>query len=232
MLKILKKFTPLKFKTFIKKLRKFNAYHDLDKQLLEYINYKKGFYIDCGANDGVNQSTTWFFEKYLNWRGILIEPIPDVYNQLIKNRSKKNFFYNYALVNSEYTKDEIDFIYNKNDSLLAKKSPKSFSKNILNYKDDEIIKVKATTLNKIIFDHKLPQIIDLFSLDVEGYEFEVLKGINFNEIKFKYIIVETNSPKEMDYFLEKKGYTLVKRLSNYNSAKDPGYGDYLYRYNH
>jgi len=121
MLKIFKNFIPLKFKTFIKKLRKFNTYHDLDKQLLEYINYKNGFYIDCGANDGINQSTTWFFEKYLNWSGILIEPVPDVYNQLIKNRSKKNFFYNYALVNSEYTKDEIDFVYNKSDSLLAKK---------------------------------------------------------------------------------------------------------------
>ena len=84
MLKKIKGFFPVKFKTYIKKFRKYNAYHQLDKKLLKYINYKNGFYIDCGANDGVNQSTTWYFEKYLNWNGILIEPIPNVFNELKK----------------------------------------------------------------------------------------------------------------------------------------------------
>ena len=48
----------------------------LTKKMLKYINYKNGFYIDCGANDGVNQSNTWYYEKNLGWNGILIEPIP------------------------------------------------------------------------------------------------------------------------------------------------------------
>ncbi len=72
----LKGLIPTSLKTEIKKLRKYNGYHNLDKQMLEFINYRNGFYIDCGANDVVNQSTTWFYEKQLNWRGILIEPIP------------------------------------------------------------------------------------------------------------------------------------------------------------
>lgn len=230
MLRTIKGILPQKFKIFFKKLRKFNAYHNLDKQLLEYVNYKNGFYIECGANDGVNQSTTWFFEKHLNWRGILIEPIPDVFNQLIKNRDKGNYFYNYALVSSEYNKKEIDFIYNKNDSLLAQKSPKSIPKGTVNKKNDKIIKVKTITLNKIIFSYNLPRVIDLFSLDVEGYEFEVLKGINFNDVKFKYILIETNFPKKLTFFLKNKGYNFVKRLSDYNSLESPDYGDYLYRY--
>lgn len=75
------------FKNLFKKFKKFNAYNDLDKKLLKYINYKEGFYIDCGANDGINQSTTWFYEKTLNWRGILIEPIPQVFEMLKKNYS-------------------------------------------------------------------------------------------------------------------------------------------------
>ena len=86
------------FKNLFKKFKKFNAYNDLDKKLLKYINYKDGFYIDCGANDGINQSTTWFYEKTLNWRGILIEPIPQVFEMLKKNRSKDNIFVNAALV--------------------------------------------------------------------------------------------------------------------------------------
>jgi hypothetical protein len=118
--KILKGLLPIKLKIYLKKFKKFNAYHNLDKKLLKYINYQNGFYIDCGANDGVNQSTTWYFEKYLNWRGILIEPVPEIYNELKNNRSNNNFFYNYALVSKKYNKQDINFIFNKKDSLQAR----------------------------------------------------------------------------------------------------------------
>ena len=66
---------PQKIKTFFKKFKKFNALNNIDKRLLEYLNYPNGFFIECGANDGVNQSNTWYFEKNLNWKGILIEPL-------------------------------------------------------------------------------------------------------------------------------------------------------------
>ena len=81
-----------KLKTYIKKFRSFNGYENLDKKMLKYINYSDGFYIECGANDGVNQSNTWYYEKKLNWKGLLIEPIDDIYKELKKNRSDKNFF--------------------------------------------------------------------------------------------------------------------------------------------
>ena len=121
MLITLKGLLPIKFKTYLKKFKKFNAYHNLDKKLLNYINYKNGFYIDCGANDGVNQSTSWYFEKYLNWHGVLIEPIPEVYNELKNNRNNNNYFYNYALVSKNYNQQEINFNYNNKDSLKQKR---------------------------------------------------------------------------------------------------------------
>ena len=115
-----KSLIPIKLKTYLKKFRKFNAYHNLDKQLLKYLNYKNGFYIDCGANDGVNQSTTWYFEKYLKWHGILIEPVPEVYNELKKNRSNHNYFYNCALISKKNNKKYLNFNFNNTDSLTAK----------------------------------------------------------------------------------------------------------------
>ena len=59
---------PTKLKTSVKKFKKFNGYNELDKKMLEFINFKNGFYVDCGANDGVNQSTTWYFENQLDWK--------------------------------------------------------------------------------------------------------------------------------------------------------------------
>ena len=73
-----------KTKTFFKKFRKFNALNNLDKKLLQYINYNNGFYIECGANDGVDQSNTWHFEKFKNWHGILIEAHPEIFLELKK----------------------------------------------------------------------------------------------------------------------------------------------------
>jgi hypothetical protein len=50
--------------------------NNIDKKLLKYINYKNGFYIEYGANDGVDQSNRWYYEKFKNWHGILIEAHP------------------------------------------------------------------------------------------------------------------------------------------------------------
>ena len=78
------KFIPYKVKTFFKKFRKFNAVNNLDRKLLKYLNFKYGFYIECGANDGIIQSNSWYFDKYKNWKGILIEPIPRLFKELKK----------------------------------------------------------------------------------------------------------------------------------------------------
>ena len=86
----IKGFIPLRIKTCLKKFRNFNGYNQLDVKMLDYINYKNGFFIECGANDGVNQSNTWYFEKKLNWHGILVEPVGNVFDKLKENRRKKN----------------------------------------------------------------------------------------------------------------------------------------------
>ena len=49
------------------------ALNDLDRKLEKYLNYRDGYFIECGANDGYSQSNTYFLEKKLNWRGLLVE---------------------------------------------------------------------------------------------------------------------------------------------------------------
>jgi len=45
-----------------------------------------GVYLEAGALDGVTLSNTYFYEKCLNWTGILIEPSPASYARLEKKR--------------------------------------------------------------------------------------------------------------------------------------------------
>ena len=211
----IKGFFPVKLKTFLKK---FNAYHQLDIKLLKYINFENGFYIDCGANDGVNQSTTWHFEKFLNWKGLLIEAIPEVYDQLKKNRSSNNIYENCALVSADFREKNVEFFYNKNDTLTGGSLER-----------ENFIKksVPAKTLDSILQKNPSINIIDLFSLDVEGNEFEVLNGTSLDKIR--YILVETNNFEKLNSVLSNKKFKFVERFSNYNFLEQPDYGDYLFK---
>ena len=75
---------------------------ELDDKLLQYLNYKNGFYIECGANDGIFQSNTLKLEKQYNWKGLLIEASPSGYEKCLINRSKENIILNNALVSFDY----------------------------------------------------------------------------------------------------------------------------------
>ena len=193
-----------KLKTFFKKFRKFNSLNKLDKKMLNYINFYDGYFIECGANDGVDQSNTWYFEKYLNWHGLLIEPLTKQFIELKKNRSQKNHFYNVALCGDENI-NSIQIIEND----LVSTSPNEFNKG------KKISNFDAKTLTKILDEISAPNLIDFFSLDVEGFEDQVIKGINFNKYNFKFFLIETKKNEVID-FLNNNNYNLIRKLSHHD----------------
>jgi hypothetical protein len=66
-----------------------------------------------------------------------------------------------------------------------------------------------------------PSLIDFLSLDVEGAELDVLKGIDFTKYNFKYMVIECRDINKMDTFLTKLDYTLEKKITHH---------DYLFKY--
>jgi len=58
-----------------------------DKWIIERLfpSKRNGFFVDIGANDGITLSNTYFLEKK-GWNGLAVEPIPPVYEKLVKNR--------------------------------------------------------------------------------------------------------------------------------------------------
>ena len=79
--------------------------------------------------------------------------------------------------------------------------------------------------------------VDLFSLDVEGYELNVIGGVDFNVIDITYMLVEVNSDdyslSDMDSLLLSKGFENIRNISNFtmeNTVNWPGnHQDYLYK---
>ncbi len=205
------------------KNKTFFGHHNLDQKLCEFLNYKDGFFVELGANDGIRQSNTFYFEKNLNWRGILIEPIKSKFIKCKNDRSKKNFFYNKACVGFNFKNDKIKMIYSDlmttiNDNRIINKvdSSKHALKGEQYLQENEKVKeffVETTTLNQIFEDVKAPIMMDFLSLDVEGSEIEVLNGINFKDYNFKYIMVESRDDNQIIDYLENKNYYFMKKIS-------------------
>lgn len=161
--------------------------HRSDIDLLNnYLNVPNvnGVFLEMGACDGLLYTNTKLLEDYLNYTGVLIEPGADFYKSLVKNRPKcKN--YNLAISNTEGSTSFIG----KNSAVGGIVS--NLSDNwIRDWKlnKNEIYNIKTTTLSNVLKDAGV-KYIDLWSLDVEGSELEVLEGMNWN-IPVYIIIIE------------------------------------------
>ena len=82
-------FDRLKKRLKRKEAKKYFGLNGLDSLIEHFVNYDNGFFVELGANDGLTQSNTAYFEKSRGWKGVLIEPSPNKFLECIKNRSEK-----------------------------------------------------------------------------------------------------------------------------------------------
>lgn len=200
-----------------------------DKKLDNLFNKKNnGFFIELGAFDGIFQSNTYFFEKNRDWSGILIEPSHNMYQKCLINRPK-SIVLNYACVSNKYLNKKIKGDFNG--------KPIS-SINSMRRKNNKLIEVNAITLTKILDKYKDKfKNIDLLSLDTEGYELNILKGLNFQKYRPNYLLIEIYNKafEKILNFLKSQNYKLICNFSNYNKKDNPGWdgthNDYLFQDN-
>lgn len=187
----------------------------LQHKLNKIMNFEKGFFIELGANNGLFQSNTAFFEKEMNWRGILIEPSLDGYNKCKINRPN-SICLNYACVSSEY---ESDYILGDFDDChpMGSVNGERLGRN-------KLVKANVTTLEKIL-DQYCDTNIDFLSLDTEGYELDILNGLNLNKYRPKFMLIEIYNKdyENIKEFLNSHNYKLHSNFSNYNKNDNPNW---------
>ena len=197
----------------------------LQIKLNEYFNKKNGFYIELGANDGLFQSNTAYLEKEKGWSGILIEPSLLGYQKCKMNRPE-SICLNYACVSSTFTDDFIQGDFGDNNPMSSVGGKRLDRSNL--------VSVKTNTLEKILDSNASNIKIDFLSLDTEGYELEILDGLNLNKYRPTYMLVEIY---KKDYekivkYLNENNYQLKCNLTNYNKIDNPNWdgthNDYLF----
>ena len=161
-------------------------------------------------------SNSLFFETDLNWNGIYIEPLKEIFGQLRKNR--KCVCIESAISSEEGIQDFLEIEGPDMLSGLVKElDPRHVQR--INYElqnskgNARIAKVKTITLQSVLDLYNI-KYVDFISIDTEGAEFSVVNSIDYNKLKFGCMLIENNydDPKVRD-FLYTKGYTNIGRLT-------------------
>jgi FkbM family methyltransferase len=180
-------------------------------------NRGPGFFIDVGAFDGILGSNTSYFEKHLQWRGIAFEPNPPAFEALRANRSCR-----LIQGCAYHQDGQIPFLgLSEREQRKGTKSrrPRSVLSMVFDSSHGgamlggipehmnqgkwvEWVR-KAMKLNQTLTTvpcHRIDtvlndsgvKIVDYLSIDVEGAELEVLRGIDFERVQVNVIGVEHN----------------------------------------
>lgn len=164
-----------------------------DEILAKIFNEKNnGLCIEVGANDGINDSTTMYFEK-IGWDCILVEPNPVLCNLIRASRSATLVEVAASDRSGEATLFVAEGAERAHGVSTISSSEESLSKITsygFSYRE---IKVQTKTLEEILNEVKLDGQIDFISIDVEGHELEVLKGFSVERWSPTVILLEDNS---------------------------------------
>lgn len=174
----------------------------------------KGTFVEIGANDGLHMSNTYFFERFLGWRGLCVEANPKVYERLKLNRPNCTNA-NALVATPGYPGQKKDYIalFRPNDQSAEKHNRLSMendwetglsgladSPKLKNVTDIHRfarrfnVQAKRYELPVVAFstlfrEHGITY-IDFLSVDVEGASETVLRSIDFDAVQIKLIAVE------------------------------------------
>lgn len=167
-----------------------HSQYNEDIRLLEFFNSKKeGFYVEVGAYDGITLSNSYLFEK-IGWKGILVEAIPDIAKLAEKNRPLSIIEQCACVAPDEQGTIEFEVLVGGE----GMSSRKIINKKIIDSTKSSLTKIQvpAKTLDNILEGNNVKE-IDFITIDVEGFELQVLKGFSIAKWKPLIVILESNS---------------------------------------
>jgi FkbM family methyltransferase len=165
-----------------------------------------GYFVEVGANHPTEGSQTWHLEQS-GWTGVLVEPQPDLAAFLVTSRKARVFAT--ACSSPENTGQSLPLHVDGPRSALDRDRMSPGAKAAY------IIVVPTRTLDSILEEASAPVPIDLLSIDVEGHEVEVLRGLDLVRWQPLLILVEDHVGSLATHrYLTRNGYRLIRRLGH------------------
>lgn len=182
-------------------------------------NRETGFYVDVGAHHPARFSNTYYFYRR-GWRGINIDAMPGSMKRFAAFRSRD--------INLEQAVSETPGTLNY--YVFTEPALNGFDAKLSLARDASASPYKIVGMRQLrtrrldaILDENLPsgQRIDFLSIDVEGFDLEVLKSNDWTKYRPDVVLVEAlNSSfsellvSEMSNFLRAQGYEVFAKVVN------------------
>ena len=183
-----------------------------DKVIFELLPDLNGTYIDIGSGRPISGSNTYFFYKR-GWKGILIDPLT-INKKTSRILRRKDSFIQGVITNSNDESLEFyEFLPYGNSTTLKEIADKQL--HTPGFYLVQKNKVKNININKL--PGLSPELPSLLTIDTEGRDLEILKGMDFKRMRPKVIVVEAWTPdalEEINAFLQPKGYVFHIRCGD------------------
>ena len=141
-------------------------------------------FVQVGSHDGIMHDPLHTFIKHNKWKGILIEPQKLYFDKLkLYYKKRPNLFFINKAVHPSKKKLTLFKVKNANDyshTGWASVHPERF-KNTEYEHQTETEEVEACTLMEAIESCKITS-LDLLQIDTEGFDFEIIKMLDFKKI--------------------------------------------------
>lgn len=168
-----------------------------------FLGADPGVFVEVGAFDPIYQSQSYHLE-ISGWDGVLVEPVPDLAENLRASRKARVF--EVACVAPETAAQPA--------RLLARRAGSTLYFNPDAVSQTPVIEVQTATLTDVLFQAGYNH-VDFLSVDVEGGEPDVLRGLDFKRFKPRLVLVD-----DRERFgatcrvMGRNGYKLVRRTGH------------------
>lgn len=181
-----------------------------------FANKVGGICVEVGAHDPISIcSQSWHLEVELNWYCILVEPHPEL-AQKARELRPNCIVYEFACTSPSLLDVEsmqFNIPLDSNHQEITGHAGLEQNADEHNYKFHKIINTKVNTLSNLLEESGI-KTLDFLSVDVEGSEFNVLLGFDFQRYKPQLILLEDKHLYLKTHrLLKKNGYKLIRRLN-------------------
>lgn len=208
------------------------ALNGIDRRLAALLPQRGGWFVEAGANDGFAQSNTYYLERFRGWRGILVEPDPTLAAECRRKRPKAQVVecvlgaperagQTVRLRSAGLMTTVCGALGDETTERLRAAQGQAIQGLPV---EERIIQAPVRTLTEVLEQCGVPAEMDLLSIDVEGYELEVLRGLNLERYRPRALCLEVRAVHldEVRRMLE-EFYELTEVLH-----KAEQHGDYLW----